>query len=389
MAFDPAQATAAYIDALGAEALARSASYTAGNHWLLLWGLVISALVTWAVVRSGVLDRIDARLAKRRRALRTWLVCVAFLLINAVVTLPWSIYEEWYREARYGRTSQPLGDFLMQDAIGVVLSTALGALFFLGVYALIRRAGRSWWLWSGGLAAVSISIGLLVSPIVVEPLFNSYKPVPAGPVRTALLDMAAKAGIAADRLFVYDGSRQSNNFSANVSGVGGSARIAISDVALGKASLDEVRAVTGHEIGHYVLGHVWRSVLVLSLLAVVLFFLADRLFPRIARAFGSTATIGDPTGFPVLLFIVGLFGIVALPVTNGLTRLGESEADAYSFRTVNLPDAMAAALVKTAEYRYPRPHPVQEWLFYTHPSVERRVRAAMDWKAAHPPSALP
>jgi STE24 endopeptidase len=386
MAFDPAKATAAYIDALGPEALAKAANYTAGSHWLLFWGLVISAVVTWGVVRSGVLDKIAAWLARRGAALRTWLVCAAFLLINAVVTLPWSIYEEWYRETRYGRTSQPLTDFLMQDAIGIALSTIFGALFFLGVYALIRQTGRRWWLWSGGLAALSISGLLLLSPVVIEPMFNSYKPLPEGPVRTALVAQAAEAGIPADRIFVYDGSRQSNNFTANVSGVMGSARIAISDVALGKASLDEVRAVTGHEIGHYVLGHVWRSVIVFSLLAMVLFFLADRLFPRIAQLFGSKADIGDPTGFPVLLFVVGLFGLFAVPITNTLTRISESEADAYSLRTVNLPDALSAALVKTAEYRYPRPSAAQEFVFYSHPSVERRVRMAMDWKAAHIPT---
>ena len=382
MTFDPAKATTAYIDSLGPEALAKAASYTAGGHWLLLWGLAISALVTRGVVRSGVLDTLAARLANRSWALRTWLICAAFLLINAIVTLPWSIYTSWYRETSYGRTSQPFGDFLGQNAIGIALSTLLGALFFLGIYALIRRAGRRWWLWSGGLAAVAISAMLLLSPIVIEPLFNSYKPLPEGPVRTALLEMAAEAKIPADRLFVYDGSRQSNNFTANVSGVLGSARIAISDVALGKASLDEVRAVTGHEVGHYVLGHVWRSVLIFSLLAIVLFLLADRLFPRIARLFGSKAAIGDPTGFPVMMFAIGLFSMFALPVINGMTRLGESEADAYSLRTVGLPDALAGALVKTAEYRNPRPHPVQEFLFYTHPSVGRRVRSAMEWKAA-------
>ena len=142
MTLDPATATAAYIDSLGPEALAKAANYTAGGHWLLLWGLAISALVTWAVLRSGVLDSLASRLANRGWALRTWLICAAFLLTNAIVTLPWSIYTEWVRETNYGRTSQPLGDFLGQNAIGIVLSTLLGALFFLGIYALIKRSGQ-------------------------------------------------------------------------------------------------------------------------------------------------------------------------------------------------------------------------------------------------------
>jgi len=383
MTFDPEAATRAYIDSLGAEALAKAASYTAGNHWLLLWGLVVSSIVTWLIVRWGILDRVAARLSRRGPNLRAFLVAAVFFVISALITLPWSLYEEWWRERGYGRTSQPLADFLKQDAIGISLAALIGALFMMGVYALIRRTGQRWWLWSGGLTAIATSALLLLSPILIEPLFNDYQPVPAGEVRDALVVMAEEAGVPTERIFVYDGSRQSNNFTANVSGLGGSARIAISDVAFKGASLDEVRAVTGHEIGHYVLGHVWRIVIIASILSVLFFFLADRLYPRFARAFGSRAALSDPTGLPVLLFIVTFFGLLAQPVFNTLSRIDETESDQYSLESVNLPDALASALVKTAEYRNPRPNRVQELVFYTHPSVERRVRRAMEWKAAH------
>jgi len=383
MTFDPQAATAAYIDSLGADALAKAAAYTAGNHWLLLWGLMVSGLVTWLIVRSGLLERVTAKFARRGPNLRAFAVGVVFFLVSALVTLPWSLYEEWWRERGYGRTSQPLGDFLGQDAIGILISTLLAALFVVGVYALIRRTGQRWWLWSGGLTAAAVSALLLLAPVVIEPIFNDYKPVPAGEVRDALVVMAQESGVPTDRIFVFDGSRQSNNFTANVSGLGGSARIAISDVAFKGASLDEVKAVTGHEIGHYVLGHVWRGVIVISIMSILFFFLADRLFPRFARAFGSRATVADPAGLPVMAFIVSLFAVLAQPVFNTLSRIDETESDRYSLETANLPDALASALVKTAEYRNPRPNPVQELVFYTHPSVERRVRMAMEWKSKH------
>ena len=382
MEFNPEAATRAYIDSLGPEQLAKAAAYTAGNHWLLLWGLVVSAIVTWIIVRAGLLDRVAARLAGRGPNLRAFLVSAVFLLVSTLITLPWSLYEGWWRERGYGRTSQPLGDYLGQDAIGTALTVLIGALFLTGVYALIRRTGKRWWLWSGALTAAAASFLLLLAPILIEPLFNDYKPVPPGEVRDALVVMAKEAGVPPERIFVYDGSRQSNNFTANVAGLGGSARIAISDVAFKGASLDEVKAVTGHEIGHYVLGHVWRGVIVVSVLAVVFFFFADRLYPRFASAFGSRAALADPVGLPILLFIVGVLGLFAQPVMNTLSRMDETESDMYSLKTVGLPDALASALVKTAEYRDPRPGALQEILFYTHPSVERRVRRAMEWKAA-------
>lgn len=381
MAFNPAAETARYIDALGPEALQKAADYTSATHWMLLWGLLVSAVVTWIIVRVGILDKVSAKLDKRGWGLRTWLVGVTYFLVSALISLPWGIYEEWAFEKSYGRTSQSLGDFLLQDAIGILITSVLGALFFLGIYALIRKAGKRWWLWSGGLAAFAGAATMILSPVLIEPLFNEYKPLQEGPVKAALVDMAAEAGIPADRIFVYDGSRQSNNFTANVSGLFSSKRIAISDVALKGASLDEVKAVTGHEIGHYVSGHIWRMVGVLVLLAMVLFFLADRLFPRFARPFGSNAQIGDPVGLPILIFLVGFLGLFAQPAMNAVVRAGEREADNYSLKHVNLPDALASALVKTAEYRYPRPSALQEAIFYTHPSVEWRVRNAMEWKA--------
>ncbi|TPE62480.1 M48 family metallopeptidase [Sandaracinobacter neustonicus] len=383
MSFDPAAATAAYIDSLGPEALAKAEAYTVGGHWILLWGVLVGALVTWLIVRSGLPDRLQLRL--RGKPVRAaFLVSALVLALSSLLTLPWTLYTDYFRMKAYGRTSQPLGDWLGQMALSTAISIVLGALFFLGLYTLIRKAGKSWWVWSGGLVAAVIALMLLAGPVLIEPLFNEYKPLPAGEVRTALEVQAAKAGIPADRIFVYDGSRQSNNFTANVSGVFGSARIAISDVALHGANLNEVKAVTGHEIGHYVSGHIWRGVALFSALAMLFFFLADRLFPRLARLFGSKASIGDPAGLPILLFFASLAGLLAQPISSSFSRWSEADADRYSLETVNLPDALSSALVKTAEYRYPRPGRLEEILFYDHPSVERRVRTAMEWKAAHP-----
>lgn len=383
MAFDPQAATAAYIDAVGTEALAKSASYTMGSHWLLLWGLVITVAIAWLIIRSGLLDRIDERLGKRGPNARAFLVSCIYFLLAGVLSLPWSMFEGWWRESSYGRSSQPFGDALGQSLVGISISALLGGLFFMGVYALIRRAGKRWWVWSGALAVVGITAVLLVAPVVIEPLFNDYKPLPEGPVRTSLTDLAAKAGIPADRIFVYDGSRQSNNFTANVGGLGPYARIAISDIALKGASLEEVRAVTAHEIGHYTLRHVWRSVLLFSVIVMIAFLIADRSYGRVAAALGSRAPLSSPTSLPVVMVMMAFLLLLAQPVVNASIRFGETQADQYSLETVKLPDALASALVKTAEYRYPRPHPVQEMLFYTHPSVERRVRMAMDWKAVN------
>ena len=386
MTFNVDAATARYIDSLGPAALQKAHDYTVGKEWMLLWGLLVAAVVTWLIVRSGILGRVEAKLRQRAFALRALVVGAVYLVVSAILTLPWTLYEDWWREKSYGRTAQPIGDYLLQGGISIVITAIFGGIFLMLLYLLIRKAGRTWWLWSGALTAVVLAFAMLIAPILIEPLFNKYEPVPPGKVRDAVVEMAGRAGIPPQKIYMYNGSRQSNNFTANAGGVGNTARVAISDVAFKNASLEEVRAVTGHEIGHYVLKHSWWGILFFSVLAIVLFWLADRLYPRFARAFGTDAAIGDPRGVPVVIFVASLFGLLAMPLTNTFSRTLETQADIYSLQTENLPDALSTALVKTAEYRYPRPRAVEEVIFYDHPSVEARVHRAMEWKAAHPVS---
>lgn len=384
MAFDPNVATARYIDSLGPQTLEKAHAYTVGKEWMFLWGLLVAIIVTWLIVGSGLLERIGGEKLRRRDNLYAFAVSLVYFVISALLTLPWTLYSDYFREKAYGRTSQPFGDYLGQTGLAAAISTVLAALFMMGVYWLIRRSGSRWWLFSGVLTAVFVAFMMLLAPVLIEPLFNRYEPVPPGPVRTAVVSMAQRAGIPPERVFLFNGSRQSNNFTANAGGVGNTARVAISDVALKNASLDEVRAVTGHEIGHYVLKHSWWGILFFSIAATLMFWIADKTFPSFARFFRSPAHLADPAGIPVLMFMVSLFTLLSLPLFNSFSRTLETQADIYSLRTENRPDALSSSLVKTAEYRYPRPNRIEEIIFYDHPSVEARVRRAMEWKSQHP-----
>ena len=384
MTFDIQSATDNYINALGPEALAKAAAYTSGSHWIMLWGFLISSATAWLFVRYQILQKLNRRFKHQGQWLQSlWLSC-SYLLLSSLLILPWSIYDEWWREVSYGKTSQSFLDFLGQSATSLMISVVLGGLFISGIYFFMRKVGKYWWAWSSVLAAVSISAMMLLAPIWIEPLFNQYKPLPPGEVKDAITVLAKQANIDPNRIFIYDGSRQSNRFTANVAGIGSSARIAISDVALNSASLDEVKAVTAHEIGHYVSGHVWHLIGTATMLSLLFFYATHLIFPKMAKWMGTQASIDDPMGLPVLLVCISLLSLLTQPLNNFMIRKAEIEADQYSFQAVNLPDAMATALVKTADYRNPRPTPLQEFVFYTHPSIEKRVKAAMTWKSQHP-----
>ena len=381
MAFNAEVATKAYIDGLGEEALAQAAAYTAGNHWLMLWSLGVTVLSTWLILRSGILTTLVGKLSGKGLFNRAFRVSAAFIVLSAIIELPWTIYTSWYRQTQYDMTVQPLGDFLGQAGLSLALSAVIMGVLLALFYVLVNRVGKLWWAWFGGVTASVITLMMILGPTLIQPLFNEYTAVPEGKVKAAIEALAVEANIPTERVFMYDGSRQSNNFTANVAGIGSSARIAISDVAMKQADLDEVKAVTGHEIGHYVSGHIWWIVLLLSAQVVVAFLLADKLFAPVARWFGADEDIRNPASIPVLILVVGVLMTFFEPINNSLSRLNETDADRYSLETVNLPDGLASALVKTAEYRNPRPGKLQEILFYTHPSVEGRVRMAMEWKA--------
>lgn len=381
MAFNAEVATKAYIDGLGEEALAQAVAYTAGNHWLMLWSLGVTVLSTWLILRSGILTTLVGKLSGKGLFNRAFRVSAAFIVLSSIIELPWTIYTSWYRQTQYDMTVQPLGDFLGQAGLSLALSAVIMGVLLALFYVLVNRVGKLWWAWFGGVTASVITLMMILGPTLIQPLFNEYTAVPEGKVKAAIEALAVEANIPTERIFMYDGSRQSNNFTANVAGIGSSARIAISDVAVKQADLDEVKAVTGHEIGHYVSGHIWWIVLLLSAQVVVAFLLADKLFAPVARWFGADEDIRNPASIPVLILVVGVLMTFFEPINNSLSRLNETDADRYSLETVNLPDGLASALVKTAEYRNPRPGKLQEILFYTHPSVEGRVRMAMEWKA--------
>lgn len=389
--FDPAVATAAYLAQLPPEAHVKAQHYTQGGHWLLLWGFIISVLAAWVIIRTGVLTKVGQGVERKkgRPFLASFVVAAVFVAFSWLLELPWSVYSNWWRQKQYGLTSQAFGGWLTENLMGTAISIVFTAIFLALLYVLIRRARRLWWLWAGGLTAGFIVFGMLLAPIYIEPLFNKYTPAPAGPVRDEVVAMAKSVGIPSDKIFVYNGSKQSNAYTANVSGLGGSARVAMSDVMFKKgADIAEVRGVVGHEMGHYAHQHSLWITGIFAVLAVIAFFIVDRTFPWFARALNAKGVTGvaDPAGLPVLAVIMAVLGLIGGPITNTLIREVESDADRYSLVNFNEPDGLAKALVKTVEYRAATPSKLEEVLFYDHPAVSVRVRRAMDWKAAHPKS---
>ena len=386
--FDPQAATAAWLATLSPADTAKAVAYTQGGHWLILWGFIVSIVVAWIIIRTDVLGKVRTSIEtkKARPVLASFVVGLIYVIFSWVLSLPWAIYSDWYREGRYGLTEQPFMGWLVEGLMSAAISTLVMGVVLIAVYALIRRARTFWWAWAAGLTAIVMVIGLVVSPSVIEPLFNTYTPAPNGPVRDAVVALAKETGTPSDKIYIYNGSKQSDRYTANVSGLFGSARVAMSDVMFTKgADLAEVKGVVGHEMGHYVHRHTLWILGVMIVLSALAFWLTDRLYPVARRLLGAkkVGDIRDPGGLPVLMAVLAFLGLIGTPLTNTLTRTIEADADHFSMVHANEPDGLSKALIKTAEYRAPSPGKLEEFFFYDHPSVGNRIHAAMEWKAAH------
>jgi STE24 endopeptidase len=384
--FDVASATRAYLDTLQGPARAQSDAYFEGGYWLPLWGTAIGVLVDWLFLRFRIAHALRA--FGERVSKRAWIVTAItaffYTLIGTLVTLPWTIYTGYTREKRYDLLDQTFGAWAGEQAIGIAMALVLMPLAVVAIYALIRRAPRSWWLWSTGVIGLFMLFAMVLGPVFIAPLFNEYTELEDGALRDRIEAVAAQYEIPAEHIYVFDQSKQHKRISANVSGLGPTIRISLNDNLLERTSEEEILAVMGHEMGHYKLHHTWWIVgILLSLFALGL-FVTSRVAPALIRRYGErwgVRDMGDPASLPVLAICLGIWMFLMTPATNSLIRWAESKADAFGLDAAREPDGFAKVAMRLSEYRKIEPGPLEDFVFFDHPSGATRVRRAMQWKA--------
>jgi len=385
---DPAAATRAYLELLPAEQRARSDAYFEGGYWLILWGFLWSAAIFVLLLQTGISARMRdfAERATRVRALQTVLYWVQFAVALEVLGLPLAIYRDYLREHQYGLSNLTFAGWVGEEAKGFLVSVVFGSLVAAALYAVVRRLTRTWWIWGTVASVVLVAFGTLVAPVLIVPLFNNPKKLEDPRVVAPILSLARANGIDAHEVWEIDASKQSKRVSANVSGFLGTMRITLNDNLLNRASLPEIEAVMGHEMGHYVLNHVYKGLMELGIVILVGFALVARLFERLRlrnEARWRIRDVGDVAGLPLVSLLFTSYLFVMTPVLNSIVRGQEVEADMFGLNASAQPDGFAQTALKLSEYRKLDPGPIEEFVFYDHPSGRARIFAAMRWKAEH------
>jgi len=384
--FDAEAATQAYLASVPAADKARSDAYFEGGYWLLLWNFLVTAGIYLLLLAAGLSARMRdlAERLTRFRALHVAAYWAQFVVVTSVISFPLTVYQGFFREHRYGLATQTFGAWMGDQVKGLVLGVVLGALFAMAIYRVLRSAPRTWWIWGSAVTIVFLMIAALITPVFIAPLFNTYNRLDDPRVVQPILSMARANGIPASDVWVVDASRQSTRVGANVSGFLGTERITLNDNLLNRTTLPEIEAVMGHEMGHYVLNHVYKMILFFGVLTVIVFALLRRLsawaLDRWGTAWGLRG-VDDPAGLPLLALIVAVLVFVLTPVLNSYIRVQEYEADIFGLNAARQPDGMALVSLKLGEYRKLDPGHLEEIVFFDHPSGRTRIFSAMRWKA--------
>lgn len=386
--FNPEAATQTYLDSVPADKRASSDAYFEGGYWLLLWDFLLVVGVNLGLLVTGVSRRMRdlAERLVRFRPLQTLAYCLQYFIVTALVLFPMTVYEGFFREHQYGLSNQSFGAWLGDHAKALGVGLLLGGLAVTALYGVVRRLPRTWTLW-GTVAAIGFVIfGTLIAPVYIDPLFNEYTRLKDPVVSASIQSMARAQGVAVDDIWVFDASRQTKRVSANVSGFGGTMRISLNDNLLNRSSMAEIEAVMGHEIGHYVLNHIYKLILFFGVFIVIGFALLKWGFERIASVRGAAwgiRGIGDVAGLPLAIVIISAYSFAMTPVLNSSIRIEEAEADLFGVNASGQPDGEALVDLKLGEYRKLDPGPIEEILFFDHPGGRNRILMAMRWKAEH------
>lgn len=391
-AFDPAAATREWLSSIPSEQKIKSDSYFEGGYWLILWNFLLSSVIALLLLTTGLSARMRDFAERRTRfkSMQVVIYAIPYIILTAALSFPLAVYQNYFREHQYGMATQTFGPWFAEQLKGLAIALILGPLFLVLLYAVLRHAPRTWWLWATAVVVAGTFFFSFIFPVFIEPVFNKFTPLTDPKIRDPILQLARANEIPVTKVFVVDASRQTKRVSANVAGFLNTTRIALNDNLLNQCALPEIRAVMAHEMGHYVLNHIVKLTLFSALSFLVAFALTKAVFDALVRKYGTrwgVRGIGDPAGLPLIGLVIGVYFFLITPLSNTSTRMVEREADAFGINAAREPDGMAKIALKLGIYRKMEPTPLEEFIFFDHPSGRSRIRMAMDWKAANPPCA--
>jgi STE24 endopeptidase len=385
--FNVDAATEAYMAQIPASARTRSDAYFEGGYWLILWDFLYGAVICllllnlrWSAAMRNLAERVT-----RFKPLQTFIYWAEYSVITFILGAPLAIYEGYIREHKYGLATQTFGPWAWDQTKDMLIGVVLGGLLVMALFGIVRKLPRTWWLWGAAVTWLFFIFTVLIGPVYLQPIFNKITRLNDPKVTQPILSLARANGINAKDVYQIDASKQTTRMSANVSGFGQTMRITLNDNLLRRGSPQEIQSIMGHEMGHYVLNHIYKDLLMFFPIIIfggfaLLKWSLDWCLRRWSDKW-QIRSIGDTAVIPLVILLASIYGFLLTPIMNTYVRTREHEADMYGLNASRQPDGFAQGAIHLGEYRKMRPGPIEEFIFYDHPSGYRRIHDAMQWKA--------
>ena len=307
------------------------------------------------------------------------LYAVVFGGIYLLVNLPLSYYEEYLLPHRFEQSTQPLKDWIGDQLKGLGVGALLGGIILEIIYAVLRAFPDTWWLWAAVILILFSVLLANLAPVLLMPLFNKFSPL--GSEHQDLIDrltrLFEKAGTRVKGVYKFDMSRRTKSANAALTGLGSTRRIILGDTLLNEFTPDEIETVMAHELGHQVNHDIPLMIVAQSALTLAGLWLASLGLRWGVGLFGLSGP-ADVAALPVFMLVMGLYGLVTMPLTNALSRWRESKADQYALATTRNAAAFASAMTRLANQNLSDADPEAwvELLLYSHPALSKRIHMA-------------
>ncbi len=348
------------------------------NIWAI--NLILKFLVPFLFLTTGLSKRIGifSQGSGRNLFWTGFIYVIIFSVIDLVLALPTNFYSSFILKHRYGLSNQSLYRWLEIVLKNFIINGLTFSLLIWFPYYLMYRTPNRWWLYLGILAIPVIAFVTFISPMYIDPIFNKYTPIEDDVLGTEIRMLLKKSGIDDAEIYRVDKSKDTKLMNAYMTGVFKSKRIVLWDTTMDKLDKEEVLSVTAHEIGHYIKGHIWRSIILGGLFYIFLMFLIYKtstwILMRSKGSFGFNR-LYDIASIPLMILVLNLYMFFASPIINANSRQMEREADAYEINLTQNKEASISSMLKLYEesLSLPRTSTIFKIWYHSHPTPEERI----------------
>jgi len=383
---DSAATAAGYEYPMSPQRKAKLISY---SRFVNIWRFV-EFFLTLGILALILFTGFSAKLrdwagAARKKFFIVWLFAVLLLIVDYLLNFPFHFYRSFMVENQYGFLNQSFVEWLGEDLLGLGISLVIVIIPVWFLYWAINKL-KLWWLWIAVGAIPFMVFFIVIAPVVFSPLFNKFEPLKDKQLEAEILQLAAKAGIEGSDVFQVDASKQSSKINAYVTGLFGTKRIVLYDTMIDNFETDEIKFAMGHEMGHYVMNHIWKGLALAVVFIAFALWLAGKTLQPVINRFQNRFKfnhLGDIASLPLIMIFLTVLSFLFNPVFNSYSRYMERQSDKYGMDISEVSgEAAAVAFDKLSVFNLsdPDPNPVIEFWFYSHPALNKRINFVRNYQ---------